>query len=88
MFRLRHPFSGHIYSALDNGRVGVEKNGQSGVFDRYGAWLSGDIRAADAEMCRWVGTHNDALPSRHSASFSEQSVSGGQDRTTMSKEIR
>lgn len=89
MFRLRHPFSGHIYSALGDGRVGVEKDGQSGVFDRYGSWLSGDIRVADLEMCRWVGTHHaGAQMSRHSGSFPERSVAGGQDRTPLSKEIR
>jgi hypothetical protein len=66
MFRLRHPFSGHIYGALDDGLVQVEKDG---IFDRYGTWLRGEILSADAEMCRWVGTEHSAPPTRHRAGF-------------------
>lgn len=69
MYRLRHPFSGQIYGALGNGLVEVEKDGRRGVFDRYGYWVRGDIRSADAEMCRWLGTHEQAIPSRHSEGF-------------------
>ncbi|MBD0859789.1 hypothetical protein IA539_00970 [Gordonia sp. zg691] len=91
MFRLRHPFSGHVYSALDDGDVLVEKDGRSGVFDRCGHWRSGEIRSADAEMCRWMGTHHHAPATRHRAGFeqpadrpAEQIV--GQDSNTAPKE--
>lgn len=69
MFRLRHPFGGQIYTALGDGLVEVEKDGRRGVFDMYGFWVRGEIRSADAEMCRWVGTHHRSAPSRHRDGF-------------------
>jgi hypothetical protein len=74
-FKLRHPFSGHIYTALADELVEVDTGSQTGVFDRYGTWISGSVRAADAEMCRWVGTHDRAVSSRHSAGFSRSHAS-------------
>lgn len=68
-YRLRHPLSGHIYASLGQGLVEVDKDGRHGVFDRYGRWISGEVRYADAEMCRWLGTHEQAVESRHAAGF-------------------
>lgn len=72
MHRLRHPFSGQIYSALPGGLVEVEKDGRCGVFDRYGFWIRGEVRMADAQMCRWLGTHEGGAVTRHQAGFRDQ----------------
>ncbi|NMH98232.1 hypothetical protein [Pseudonocardia acidicola] len=72
VYRLRHPFSGHIYAAIGDGLVEVDKAGKRGVFDRYGCWQSGEVRSADVEMCRWLGTHENAVTSRHAAGFTEE----------------
>ncbi|MGC8512012.1 MAG: hypothetical protein ACP5P1_03100 [Acidimicrobiales bacterium] len=52
--KLRHPLSGAIYEEGDGGTVRVTKGDLSGLFSRNGQWLSGDLRSADPEMCRWV----------------------------------
>ena len=72
VYRLRHPFSGHIYAAIGNGLVEVDKDGVRGIFDRYGRWQSGEARSADVEMCRWLGTHENAVTSRHAAGFDDE----------------
>lgn len=54
MPKIRHPLSGSVYDMADDGLVVVEKDGQTGRFDRDGNWISGDIRTADPELCRWV----------------------------------
>ncbi len=73
-YRLEHPFSGAVYCALDDGRVEVSNDGRSGIFDHHGAWVSGELRTADAELCRWVGTHTFTSASRHLAGFTEPSI--------------
>lgn len=51
---LKHPMSGAIYTALDNGTVIVENNGVSGVFHYDGRWIEGDIKQADPHMALWL----------------------------------
>lgn len=68
-FRLAHPFSGAIYAALGDGRVEVSKAGRVGIFDMTGRWVSGELRSADPELVRWVGTHGLTAESRHRAGF-------------------
>ena len=75
VFKLRHPLNGHIYTALPDAFVEVDKNGKTGIFDRYGAWVSGEVRTADPEMCRWVGTHEKAVVSRHASGFGRSHAS-------------
>lgn len=69
--RLEHPFSGAIYAGLGDGRVEVTKGDRRGVFDYRGFWLEGDLRTADPEMCRWVGTHGYTPASRHLVGFTQ-----------------
>jgi len=64
MPKIRHPLSGAVYDLVD-GLVTVEKNGQTGRFRADGAWVSGDVRTADPEMCRWLS--DPRFPSRHRA---------------------
>lgn len=68
-YRLEHPFSGAIYAALGDGRVEVDKGGVKGIFAMDGSYLSGDVRTADPELIRWVGTDGYTVASRHRAGF-------------------
>jgi len=58
MVALRHPLTGTLYEQLPNNQVRVvheaETEASVGIFDRDGRWLSGSLRVADAQMCRWV----------------------------------
>lgn len=74
MPKLRHPFSGALYDLAEDGAVVVEADGRSGRFDRDGNWLSGDLRSADPQMCRWMA--DPRLPRRHRA----LSAPGGSER--------
>ncbi len=71
-FRLEHPFSGAVYTALEDGRVEVTKGDARGVFDLRGEWVEGDLRSADPEMIRWVGSNGWTPNSRHLAGFTKQ----------------
>jgi 3-oxoacyl-[acyl-carrier protein] reductase len=53
--KLRHPLSGATYALQDDGRVRVEHEGRSGVFDASGRWISGEIRDADKHFIGWIG---------------------------------
>jgi hypothetical protein len=54
MPQIRHPLSGDVYDLDDNGLVRVERDGRTGWFTRDGDWVSGDLRVADPELCRWM----------------------------------
>jgi hypothetical protein len=71
-YRLEHPFSGAIYAGLSDGRVEVTKGEQRGIFDFRGSWISGELRTADPELCRWVGTHGYTPASRHLVGFTQK----------------
>ena len=55
MRSIRHPLSGALYDLQTDGTVRVEKDGRSGTFRADGTYLSGDIYAADPQMCVWIG---------------------------------
>ena len=44
------------YSIAGNGGILVEntETGETGVFDEYGAYLSGELKQADVQMCQFV----------------------------------
>lgn len=63
MRNLRHPLSGAIYEEAGHDRVQVtDRAGVTGVFSGDGAWISGDLRAADPEVCRWVRSGDNPSP--------------------------
>ena len=62
MRQLRHPLSGAIYEIDDDGNVMVTRDGMVGRFTGNGAWLHGDLRHADPELCRWVKSGNHPSP--------------------------
>jgi hypothetical protein len=61
----RHPLSGSIYEYADDG-VGpvlvTKDGGASGRFTSDGVWVSGDVRSADPEMCRWIASGGPERP--------------------------
>jgi hypothetical protein len=60
--KLRHALSGAIYELDDEGRVLVTRDGTSGTFTGDGVWIAGDLRTADAEMCRWIRSGSNPSP--------------------------
>ena len=63
MRKLRHPLSGAIYEEAGEDRVQVtDRAGATGVFTGDGAWVSGDLRSADPEVCRWVRSGDNPSP--------------------------
>jgi len=73
-YRLEHPFSGAVYAGLPDGRVEVTKDGRSGIFDMAGRYVSGELRTADPELIRWVGSHGYSPASRHLAGFADRAT--------------
>jgi len=53
--KLRHPVSGAVYVAQDDGLVRIEQDGKCGVFTPRGEWRSGDRLEADLHFLGWVG---------------------------------
>jgi len=66
MRQIRHPLSGAIYE-LDGDAILVSKDDATGRFTMDGRWLDGEIRSADPELCRWIG----------SGTYRAASVAGG-----------
>ena len=54
MARLKHPITGAVYRALEDGTVEVDRNGRKGVFRHDGAHVSGELRIADPHMLLWL----------------------------------
>jgi hypothetical protein len=63
MPKIRHPLSGVVYDIADDGTIVLEKDGRTGRFTTQGAYLEGDIKTADPQLCGWIGGVQ--LPSRH-----------------------
>ena len=64
---IRHPFSRALYEALEENKVLVTTlDGKTGIFDRKGKHISGDLYDADPEMCIWVGSKQVATSQRMS----------------------
>ena len=52
---LRHPFTGALYEPDgDLVRVTAE-DGRVGHFRTDGRWVGGELRAADPQLCVWIG---------------------------------
>jgi hypothetical protein len=73
-YRLEHPFTGAVYAATADGLVEVTKDDRTGTFDMHGRYVSGELRTADPELIRWVGSHGYTPASRHLAGFAEEGV--------------
>ena len=69
MSGLRHPLSGAVYDLTEEGGVEVTTEDSSGVFDRNGVWISGDLRSCDPQMCNWVASGVYKLAPRRPTSY-------------------
>lgn len=56
MSGLRHPLSGAVYEITAEGAIRVTTDKSSGLFDREGVWISGELRTSDPQMCNWVAS--------------------------------
>ena len=56
MSGLRHPLSGAVYEITDEGTIRVTTDESSGLFDREGVWISGELRTSDPQMCNWLAS--------------------------------
>ncbi len=52
--KLRHAMTGAIYTNRPDGRVDVELDGKTGVFETTGEYVSGELRQADPHMLDWM----------------------------------
>lgn len=53
---ITHPFTGARYVRNEDGTLTVTSaSGKSGIFQRNGKWISGELRECDAQVCGWVG---------------------------------
>lgn len=54
MLGIRHPFTKALYEKTDDGNILVTDGDASGVFTSEGAWISGELRECDPQLCGWV----------------------------------
>jgi hypothetical protein len=53
---IRHPYTAMTYEVVGENRVQVQDGNQTGLFDRSGRWLEGDLKSADPSFCRYVAS--------------------------------
>jgi hypothetical protein len=52
-----------MYEIDESGDVRVETPaGVAGVFSGNGEWITGELRSADPELCRWIRSGNHPSP--------------------------
>jgi len=51
---LRHPFGRALYIRTEDGKIRIEDDGKTGLFNRDGSWIEGELREADPQFCGWV----------------------------------
>ena len=55
MSAMKHPILKGYYSRREDGLVEVTApDGKSGVFDRNGNWIEGELAVADPALCYWI----------------------------------
>ena len=69
MSGLKHPLSGAVYDLTEDGAVQVTTEDGSGVFDKNGVWISGDLRSCDPQMCNWIASGVYKLAPRRPTSY-------------------
>ena len=52
--KTRHALANTEYHAESANSVRVVDGDKCGRFDRYGAWLEGEIRQCDPQLCIWL----------------------------------
>jgi hypothetical protein len=52
---MQHPFETDItYDLMDDSNILVTQGDKSGIFTGEGIYISGEIRAADPQLCNWI----------------------------------
>ena len=54
MLKARHALTNAEYQAEGPNSILVVDGDRWGRFDRYGAWLEGEIRHCDPQLCIWL----------------------------------
>ena len=54
MTKARHALTNAEYDAESRNSVRVVDGDKWGRFDRYGAWLEGELRHCDPQLCIWL----------------------------------
>lgn len=52
--KAHHPLTRADYEAEGPNGVRVTHDGKSGLFDRTGNWIEGELRHCDPQMCIWL----------------------------------
>lgn len=72
MTGLRHPLSGAVYDITSDSTIRVTTTEASGVFDRNGVWIEGDLRHCDPQMCNWLASGVYALATRRPNAYTQE----------------
>lgn len=51
---IKHPFTSALYERHGDGQIKVTDGETEGVFTDKGAWVSGELRECDPQLCGWV----------------------------------
>lgn len=57
MRKIEHALTGVVYEWADDDLgpiLATDRDGRQGRFDPYGHWVTGELRWADPEICRWI----------------------------------
>lgn len=52
--KAQHPLTRADYQAEGPNAVRVTDGDKSGLFDRFGGWIEGELRQCDPQMCIWL----------------------------------
>jgi hypothetical protein len=52
--KTKHALTRADYEAEGPNRVRVVDGDKWGLFDRYGAWIEGELRQCDPQLCIWL----------------------------------
>lgn len=54
MHGIRHPFTQALYEQDGAGNIIVTDGDRTGRFTSEGAWIDGELRECDPQLCGWV----------------------------------
>ena len=72
---LKHPLSGAVYDLTEDGAIRVTTEDSTGLFDKNGVWISGNLRSCDPQMCNWIASSVYKLAPRRPTSYLQEEES-------------